>query len=81
MVLSLCPIAFRVKNWLYLLYSKVATYGIKRMTVIPRRKLSEIFEKDILQNSCQNISVVESAFNKILGIGFRTFTEKKLPSR
>ena len=81
MVLSLCPIAFRVKNWLYVLYSKVATCSIKRMTVIPHRKLSEIFKKDILQNSCQNISVVESALNKITGIGFRAFTGKKFPSR
>ena len=73
MVLFLCPIAFRVKNWLHVLYSKVATYSIKWMTVIPR--------KNFLPNPCQNISVMESTSNKITGIEFRAFPGKKFPSR
>ena len=81
MVLSLCPIAFTIKNWLYVFYAKAATYSIKRMAVIPRKKLFEIFKKHYLQNPYQNISAVESTFNKITGIDFRTFPGRKFPSR
>ena len=52
-------------------FSKVATYCIKRMAVLRRTIFSKIFKRGILQNPCQKVSVVESAFEKITGIDFR----------
>ena len=38
----------------------------------PRRKFSEILEKRTLQNPCQIIPAMESAFNKMAGMNSRT---------
>ena len=51
--------------------------------MILRRKFSEILKRGTLQNPCQKIPVVQSAFNKITGMDSRPafFSEKKIPPR
>ena len=53
------------------IFSEVTISCIKGITVIPRRKFSEVLKRGTLQNPCQIIPVVERVFNKIVEMDSR----------